>query len=113
MIAQATPSLRSSPVSPGTPSLVGSKVPLPHRFHLTGGRTISGDLHKAPNVRLADHLSTLKGFISVTSARCQATGQEFPYIVLNQDHVLFIEEVSAPRRPAEGASPGGARNVPR
>lgn len=91
MIAQATPIKPSNP--PGSPSLVGNKVPLPHRFFLTDGRTISGDLHKSPTTRLADHLSTVKGFISVTGACCEATGRNYPHIVLNQDHILFIEEI--------------------
>jgi hypothetical protein len=111
MIAQATPMHRPAP-SPGTPSLVGNKVPLPHRFHLTDGRVLTGDLHKAPNARLADHLSTLKGFISVTRARCEASGKSFPYLVLNQDHVLFIEEV-APAAAARPVTPGGGAHVPR
>lgn len=112
MIAQATPATRPTH-TPGTPSLVGSKVPLPHRFHMTDGRTISGDIHKAPNARLADHLSTLKGFISVTNACCEGSGSHFPYIVLNQDHVLFIEELPAPAAAVRVATPGGIRNVPR
>lgn len=111
MIAQATP-LHRPTTTPGTPSLVGSKVPLPHRFHLTGGRTLTGDLHKAPTARLADHLSTLKGFISVTGARCEASGECYPYIVLNQDHVLFIEEVPAPA-PVRVTTPGGMPRVSR
>ncbi|HEX2187803.1 MAG TPA: hypothetical protein VHG51_02835 [Longimicrobiaceae bacterium] len=107
MIAKATPPPRPLH-TPGTPSLVGNKVPLPHRFHLTDGRTIDGQLHKSPNARLADHLSTLKGFISVTDARCEASGRHFPYLLLNQDHVLFVEEVVAPSTLA-----GGARDVQR
>lgn len=78
---------------PSTPSLVGSKRPQLHRFHLTGGRVLQGNLHRAPTMRLADHLSNLKGFISVTDASCMATGDQFEYLVLNQDHVVFIEEI--------------------
>jgi hypothetical protein len=112
MIAQATPAAR--PLGgPGTASLVGNKVPLPHRFHMTDGRTIAGDLHKAPNARLADHLSTLKGFVSVTNACCEGTGTHFPYIVINQDHVLFIEEIPAPAAQVRVTTPRGLRNVPR
>jgi len=112
MIAQATPAARRVGV-PGTPSLVGNKVPLPHRFHMTDGRTLVGDLHKAPTARLADHLSTLKGFISVTGACCERTGTHFPYIILNQDHVLFIEELGAPAAPVKVTTPGGLHHVPR
>jgi hypothetical protein len=80
---------------PSSPSLVGNKRPQPHRFHLTGGRVLEGNLHRAPNARLADHLSTLKGFISITEATCVASGEHYGYLVLNQDHVMFIEEVKA------------------
>jgi hypothetical protein len=95
MIARATPTLTPRPATgPGTPSLVGNKRPQPHRFHLANGRVVDGDLHRSPGSRLADHLSTLKGFISVTAARCGETGTHFGYVVLNQDHVVFIEELA-------------------
>ena len=94
MIARATPTLTPRPTSPGSPALVGNKRPYPHRFHLTGGRVVQGDMHRSPGSRLADHLSTLKGFISVTAARCAETGADYGYLVLNQDHVMFIEELS-------------------
>jgi hypothetical protein len=80
---------------------------------MTDGRTIVGDLHKAPTTRLADHLSTLKGFISVTAACCEGTGTHFPYIVLNQDHVLFIEELPVADARARVTTPGGLHNVQR
>ncbi|HYR11721.1 MAG TPA: hypothetical protein VEQ60_28315 [Longimicrobium sp.] len=96
MIARATPTLAPRPIAPGTPSMVGNKRPRPHRFHLTGGRVVEGDLHRSPGSRLADHLSTLKGYISVTNARCLQSGHVFGYIVLNQDAVLFIEELATP-----------------
>jgi hypothetical protein len=105
MIARATPTLPARPAAPGTPSLVGNKRAQGHRFHLSGGRVLEGDLHRSPGSRLADHLSTLKGFISVTNARCLQSGHVFGYIVLNQDAVLFIEELAAPvdtPRPAVG-----------
>ncbi|HEX2093045.1 MAG TPA: hypothetical protein VHG28_11610 [Longimicrobiaceae bacterium] len=112
MIAQATPAPRPQAV-PRTPSMVGNKVPLPHRFHLTDGRIIGGHLHKAPNTRLTDHLSMLKGFICVTNARCERTGATFPFLALNQDHVLFVEELASGEPPARsvalGAFPGGSR----
>jgi hypothetical protein len=113
MIAQAT-SVPRPRVVPGTPSMVGNKVPLPHRFHLTDGRVIGGHLHKSPNTRLTDHLSTLKGFVCVTDARCEKTGASFPFLALNQDHILFIEELDSPEPPvrpavALGSVPGGIR----
>lgn len=111
MIAQAT--LARTAAAPGSPSLVGAKIPIPHRFHLTDGRVISGDLHKAPNTRLADHLSTLKGYISLTHASCEASGQVFPYILVNQDHVLFIEELHPPQQQAKVATPAARGDVPR
>ena len=92
MIARATPPVR--PSAPGTPGLVGTKRPHPHRFHLTTGRIVEGDLHRSPNSRLADHLSTLKGLISVTDARCGETGADLGYVLLNQDHVVLIEELN-------------------
>jgi hypothetical protein len=95
MIARATPTLSPRPVSPGSSALVGNKRPQPHRFHLANGRVVQGDLHRSPGSRLADHLSTLKGFISVTAARCVETGTDYGYLVLNQDHVMFIEELPA------------------
>lgn len=73
--------------------MVGNRRPQPHRLHLSSGRVLEGSLHRAPGTRLADHLSTLKGFISVTDAECCASGERYPYIVVNQSHVLFIEEL--------------------
>lgn len=111
MIAQATLARTSAP--PGSPGLVGAKIPLPHRFHLTDGRVVTGDLHKAPNARLADHLSTLKGYISLTNASCETTGQSFAYILVNQDHVLFIEELHPPQQAAKVSTPAARGDVPR
>lgn len=96
MIARATPTLPSRPAAPGSPALVGNKRAQGHRFHLTGGRVVEGDMHRSPGSRLADHLSTLKGFISVTNARCPQSGHAYGYLVLNQDHVVLIEELAAP-----------------
>jgi hypothetical protein len=89
--------------APSSPSLVGNKRPQPHRFHLTTGRVLEGNLHRAPNARLADHLATLKGFVSVTDVQCTTTGENFPYVVINQDHILFIEEVLPPTVEPAGA----------
>lgn len=109
MIARATPTLPARPAAaPGTPSLVGNKRPHGHRFHLTGGRVLEGDLHRSPGSRLADHLSTLKGYISVTNARCLQSGHAYGYIVLNQDAVLFIEELAGPVESHRAVAPGMA-----
>src|SRR5687768_10851594 len=111
MIAQAVAARPAQ--TPGTPSLVGNKVPVPHRLHLTDGRTIAGDLHKALNARLADHLSTLKGFISVTNACCESSGKTFSHIVINQDHVLFLEEIAVTSDPVRVTTPAGRLHVSR
>ncbi|HEX2204820.1 MAG TPA: hypothetical protein VHG91_16040 [Longimicrobium sp.] len=108
MIARAEIPVRPAP--PSSPALVGNKRPQPHRFHLSTGRVLEGNLYRAPSARLADHLSTLKGFISVTDALCAASGERFPYIVLNQDHVLFIEELPPEPKPA-GAVVGSMARV--
>ncbi|HEX5724665.1 MAG TPA: hypothetical protein VFX98_04320 [Longimicrobiaceae bacterium] len=85
--------------------MVGSKRPIPHRFHLSDGRVLEGKLHRSPTTRLADHLSTVKGYISVTEVHCASTGERYAYLALNQDHLLFIEEL--PSEPA-GAVVGAA-----
>ena len=85
---------------------MGAKKPLPHRFHLSNGRVLEGAMHRAPNARLADHLSTLKGYVSITDVRCVATGDRFAYVAVNQDHILFIEELPAATEPAGATLPG-------
>lgn|GEM_PF-2001603 len=100
MIARAVSAAPRTAPPPSSPSLVGNKRPQPHRFHLTTGRVLEGNLHRAPNARLADHLATVKGFISLTDAYCIQTGDQFPYLVINQDHVLFVEEIVAAPEPA-------------
>ena len=105
MIARATPTLVAArPATPGSSALVGNKRAQAHRFHLCGGRVLEGDLHRSPGSRLADHLSTLKGFISVTNARCLQSGHMFGYVVLNQDQVMFIEELAVPGEGAAAAA---------
>lgn len=101
MIAQAKTPARSP--APGSPSLAGNKVPVPHRFHLSDGRVIQGDLHRSPHSRLADHLATLKGFLCVTKGVCDRTGETFPFVVINQDHLLFVEELAPSLAPAPSA----------
>lgn len=81
------------PASHGSPTMVGSKKPFLHRFHLTDGRVMEGHMYRVPNSRLADFLATLKGFISLTDCTCTRTGERYPYVALNQEHVLFIEEM--------------------
>ncbi|HEX6629938.1 MAG TPA: hypothetical protein VF048_02555 [Gemmatimonadaceae bacterium] len=91
MIARAVPAARPAP--PSTPGMVGNKRPQPHRLHLTTGRVLEGSLHRAPSTRLADHLGTLKGYISVTDVLDPQSGERFPYLVVNADHLVFIEEL--------------------
>ena len=85
--------------------MVGNRRPQRHRVHLSTGRVLEGNLHRAPNARLADHLSTLKGFLSITDAACTASGERFDHAVLNMDHILFIEELAQATEPA-GATVG-------
>jgi hypothetical protein len=87
-MADQSPGRRS-----GVAAMVGNKVPRPHRFHLVDGRVLRGDVFRSPNVRLVDHLSTLKGFIAVVSARFEGTEERFDFVAVNSDNVLFIEEV--------------------
>ncbi|HET7463176.1 MAG TPA: hypothetical protein VFJ82_18120 [Longimicrobium sp.] len=103
MIARAVPTARPAP--PSTPALVGNKRPQAHRLHLATGRVLEGNLHRAPNTRLADHLGMLKGYISVTDALDPQSGERFPYVVVNADHLVFIEELSLEARgPAVAAA---------
>ncbi|HYH81554.1 MAG TPA: hypothetical protein VEX86_17245, partial [Longimicrobium sp.] len=74
----------------------------------SNGRVLEGNLHRTPSTRLADHLSTLKGYISVTDALCAHSGERFPYVVVNADHLVLIEELPAdgqgPRVPPQGTA---------
>lgn len=53
---------------PGNAALAGNRVPRRHRFFLSDGRILTGDLYRSPNSRLADHVAALKGYISVVNA---------------------------------------------
>jgi len=88
----ATPANRA--VTAG--GLRGQKAPSVHRIFLIGGLVIRGDLHRMPNNRLGDHLSTQKGFLSVTNAVCESTNETFPHLVIVLSNVLFLEEVNGP-----------------
>jgi hypothetical protein len=79
--------------SPSSVGLRGGKAPFAHRIFFSNGRVIRGEIHRIPNSRLGDHLSMQKGFLSVTNAVCEETGQTFRYIVLVLSNVLFVEEV--------------------
>lgn len=72
--------------------LRGNRVARTHRFFLTDGRVLRGEIHRVPNTRLADYLSTLKVVISVTNAECEGTGESFPYIAILLSSILFIQE---------------------
>jgi hypothetical protein len=87
----AVPQRLASPTT-----LRGNNVPCVHRLYLLGGRVLQGDIYRSPNVRLADHLAGLKGFVSLTDAQCQATGSVYAHVVVNMENVLFIEEVATP-----------------
>lgn len=94
---------------PGNSALAGNRVPRRHRFYLSDGRILSGDLYRSPNSRLADHVAGLKGYISVVDAVVEDHGKPSPqasevasrpdgertmeFIALNSEHVLFIEEL--------------------
>jgi len=79
----------------GAGGLRGQKTPVTHRIFLLDGRVIRGELHRMPNNRLADHLSTQKGVVSVTNAVCERTKEELGYIVVVLSNVLFIQESEA------------------
>ncbi|TVP60128.1 MAG: hypothetical protein EA351_00905 [Gemmatimonadales bacterium] len=80
---------------PGNAALAGNRVPRRHRFYLSDGRILTGDLYRSPNSRLADHVASLKGYIAVVDAKVEIgePGQSMDFIALNSAHVLFIEEL--------------------
>ena len=84
----------------GSPSMVGGKMPAAHRFHLSNGMVLRGEIYRQPKGRLSDHLSTLKGFISVLDAESEATGERYPFLTINVDHVVVIEELQDDDGPA-------------
>ena len=73
----------------------GNKLPQMHRLFLVDGRVLRGEIYRALNVRLADHLTTLRGTISVTNAMDERTGERYAYIVVFTENVLFIQEIMA------------------
>jgi hypothetical protein len=73
--------------------MVATKRPVPPRVLLASGRVLDGNLHRSPSTRLADHLSTLKGYLSLTGVTCPASGERFSHLVVNLDQVLFVEEM--------------------
>ena len=95
--------------APQSQHMVGNRIAAPHRFHLTDGRVLTGELYKVPTVRLADHLATLKGYISSTNVRCERTGESFAYVAISTAHVLFIEELPRAAETSRFAPPAGVR----
>ncbi len=93
---------------PRSPAMVGKKVPTKHRVHLIDGRIVQGEIFRAPKSRLADYLSTLKGFLSVVNAVIEESGKTLDFIAINMSNVLMIEEISADEvdgNPTESGSP--------
>lgn len=86
---------RRSTSTTGSEPMRGNKLPQMHRLFLVDGRVLRGEIYRAPNVRLADHLTTLRGTISVTNAMDERTGERYAYIVVFTENVLFIQEIQA------------------
>lgn len=75
-------------------ALKGSKVPYPHRFFLSDGRVLEARMFREPHSRLEDDLYGTKGdFVSLTDVRCTTTGGVAPYMAVNQQHIVSIEEM--------------------
>lgn len=81
---------------PAMAAMVGNKVPMPHRFYLVDGRIIRGDMYRGRQSRLADHLTTLKGYIGVVNAMIEGTHEALGFVTLNAALVLMIEELPSP-----------------
>lgn len=88
----------------GSSPLAGNRIPRRHRFYLSDGRVMIGDLYRSPNSRLADHVASLKGYISVVDATIEHnpnavdagdSNLTMGFIALNCEHIMFIEELEA------------------
>jgi hypothetical protein len=71
----------------------GNKAPQLHRFFLSDGRVLRGELHRSPSMRLVDQLAGLKDFVSVTNAQREGAPEVLPYLAVNLANVLYIEEL--------------------
>lgn len=80
---------------PRAPQLAGDKVEMPHRVHLTDGRILEGGLYRSPATRLLDHLRLLTDYVALVDASTP-DGEHFPFVAVNLQHVILIEEVDLP-----------------
>jgi hypothetical protein len=78
---------------PTPAAMVGNKVPMPHRFFLADGRIVRGDLYRGRQSRLADHMTTLKGYIGVVNAVIEGTEESLGFVTLTAAQVVMIEEL--------------------
>lgn len=81
-------------VRPGSAALAGRRTAQPHRVVLSNGKTLSGSLYRDANIRLSDHIAGLKGFLAMTDAVEATSGEMHPFIVINIDHIVSVEEVN-------------------
>ena len=79
----------------GSEPLRGNKIPQMHRLFLVDGRVLRGEIYRSPNTRLADHLASLRGAITVTNVMDERTGERYGYVVVIAENVLFIQEIMA------------------
>ena len=79
----------------GSEPLRGNKIPQMHRLFMADGRVLRGEIYRSPNTRLADHIATLRGVVSVTNVMDERTGERYGYIVVFTENVLFIQEIMA------------------
>ena len=76
------------------PALRGRKSPQPHRLQLHDGRTLEGNMYRDPQERLVDGLYGTRGnFICLLNARSSDSPREIPFLVINLDYVVLIEEL--------------------
>jgi len=79
----------------GSEPMRGNKTAQMHRLFLVDGRVLRGEVYRSPNTRLADHIASLRGVISVTNVMDERTGERYGYVVVFAENVLFIQEIMA------------------
>lgn len=67
---------------------------MPHRLYLTNGWVLEGGLLRPGHGRLADYLTTVRGYLVVHGALGPATLQPVPEMVVALEKVLYIEEIA-------------------
>lgn len=67
---------------------------MPHRLYLTNGWMLEGDLLRPGHGRLADYLTTVRGYMVLHGARGPATMLPVPEMVVALEKVLYIEEIA-------------------